>query len=233
MWIDTLERVGALATSSTHEQLAAPIAAADGRTIPDLLALLSGLIDDALDGTVRGLFDVGHTSGSVGELVARLRERAPRVAEMIHSNTETIRLVSELASVEQDIRSALDQHGARDDDAVVLSIEYLAGVLAQRLSAAGVPGLRLTCEQWGYDTAVTCHEILVADRFELFRAMNGRRSADEVRRWMWSSDPASYLPHLAVWGSLRDTDLDEIDPSIPPEYAARLRGQNWREPVTR
>lgn len=48
---------------------------------------------------------------------------------------------------------------------------------------------------------------------------------------MWSADPAPYLPYLSVDGALRDTDLDEPDPDIPPEYAERLRRQSWREPV--
>jgi hypothetical protein len=81
------------------------------------------------------------------------------------------------------------------------------------------------------DRAAPCHAILVADRFELFRGFTGRRSAAEVRRWMWSSDPAPYLPYLSDSGSLRPTDLDEPDPDVPPEYAERLRTRSWREPV--
>ncbi len=29
----------------------------------------------------------------------------------------------------------------------------------------------------------------------------------------------------------RETALDEPDPTIPPEYAERLRTQGWREPL--
>lgn len=231
VWIDTIERVDSLLTSCSDEQFSTPVAATDGKTIHELVALLSGMVDDALGGTVHGILNATPANGSTGELIERLRNRAQQVSDVVGTHPDGMRLISELATAEQDLRSALDQHAARDDDAVILSIEYLAGVMTQRLAAAGAPGLRITCEQWGYDTADTCHEILVADRFELFRAMNGRRSADEVRRWMWSSDPAPFLPYLAVWGSLRDTDLDEVDPTIPPEYAARLRGQNWREPI--
>ena len=100
------------------------------------------------------------------------------------------------------------------------------------MRAAGVPALRLTCEQWGYETAPPpVRAILVADRFELFRGFTGRRSAAEVRRWMWSGDPGPYLPYLSDSGSLRATDLDEPDPDVPPEYAERLRTRSWREPV--
>jgi hypothetical protein len=100
------------------------------------------------------------------------------------------------------------------------------------LRATAAPALRLTCEQWGYETAPPpCLAILVADRFELFRGFTGRRSAAEVRRWMWSDDPAPYLPYLSDSGSLRATDLDEPDPDVPPEYAQRLRTRSWREPV--
>ncbi|MGC1416978.1 MAG: hypothetical protein WA817_16950, partial [Candidatus Acidiferrum sp.] len=118
------------------------------------------------------------------------------------------------------------------DDAVAVAVELLASEFAARLRAAGVSALRLTCEQWGYETAPPpCHAILVGDRFELFRGFTGRRSAAEVRRWMWSGDPGPYLPYLSDSGSLRATDLDEPDPDVPPEYAERLRTRSWREPV--
>lgn len=233
VWIDTIERVRSLLAGCSDAELSTPVAGAGDRAIGELVARIDGLIGDASSGIVHGLLDTTPSSGSTGELVAGLGAHAEQVTGVVGTHPDGIRLIAELATAEQDLRSALDRHAARDDDAVILSIEYQAGVLAERLAAAGAPGLRITCEQWGYDTAETCHEILVADRFELFRAMNGRRSAAEVRRWMWSSDPAPFLPYLAVWGSLRETDLDEVDPTIPPEYAARLRGQNWREPISR
>ena len=142
------------------------------------------------------------------------------------------RLLIDLVTHEQDLRGALDCPGARADDAVAIAVELLAEEFAARLRAAGAPALRLTCEQWGYETAPPpCHAILVADRFELFRGFTGRRSATEVRRWMWSDDPGPYLPYLSDSGSLRATDLDEPDPDVPPEYAERLRTRSWREPV--
>jgi hypothetical protein len=37
-------------------------------------------------------------------------------------------------------------------------------------------------------------------RFELFRALSGRRSRDQIRAWEWSADPESYLSLFYVYG---------------------------------
>jgi hypothetical protein len=37
-------------------------------------------------------------------------------------------------------------------------------------------------------------------RFELFRALSGRRSRDQIRAWEWSADPESHLSLFYVYG---------------------------------
>jgi hypothetical protein len=40
---------------------------------------------------------------------------------------------------------------------------------------------------------------LVADRFELFRAITGRRPVEAVRTWDWRGDPSAYLSILSPY----------------------------------
>ena len=231
IWRNTAERIRSLVVDLAPDEAETPVAAANGISIRTLVARLVSTGRDALDGSVHGVLEGSDDpdAAPLPELLERWGEQSDDLVALVRSDPQSRRLLVDLVSVEHDLRTALGAHGARDDDAVVAAIEIMGDALTARM--AGRPGLRITCEQWGHDTADVCREILVADRFELFRGMNGRRSADEVRRWMWSTDPTPFLPYFAVYGSLRDTALDEPDPTIPPEYAERLRAQSWREPL--
>jgi len=66
--------------------------------------------------------------------------------------------------------------------------------LGQRLSASGLPAMRLADggRQWvaaGGPPAVTPH----GNRVELFRAITSWRSASQIRSLDWDADPTAYL----------------------------------------
>lgn len=237
LWLGTRQRIRNLLAQRASDDMARPVPAMPGHTVRDLIIRLAATGADALEGDIhpthleRGAG--GARSGQPdAELFAAWEAQASGVASLLREDPRATRLLTDLVTHEHDLRAALECPGARDSDAVVFAVEWHGQEFSGRLRAASAPALRMTCEQWGHDTAPPpYHAIIVADRFELFRAFTGRRSAAEVRRWMWSADPAPYLPYLSVDGALRDTDLDEPDPDIPPEYAERLRKQSWREPV--
>jgi hypothetical protein len=237
IWLATRQRVRGLLTGRTPAEMARPVPAMPGLTVRDVLSALVATAADALDGDIHATYtapDGGRApvAGTDAELLSAWDAQAAGIAALVRDDPRAGRLLVDLVTHEHDLRGALDCPGARADDAVAVAVELLAREFAARLRVTGVPALRLTCEQWGYETAPPpCRAILVADRFELFRGFTGRRSAAEVRRWMWSDDPGPYLPYLSDSGSLRATDLDEPDPDVPPEYAERLRTRSWREPV--
>ncbi|HEX4398532.1 MAG TPA: hypothetical protein VH136_12915 [Trebonia sp.] len=236
-WLATRQRVRDLLTGRTPAEMARPVPAMPGLTVHDVLSGLIATAAAALDGDIHATYAApgdggGRAAGTDAELLSAWDAQADGVAALVRDDPRAGRLLIDLVTHEHDLRGALDCPGARADDAVAVAVELLASEFAARLRAVGVPALRLTCEQWGYETAPPpVRAILVADRFELFRGFTGRRSAAEVRRWMWSDDPGPYLPYLSDSGSLRATDLDEPDPDVPPEYAERLRTRSWREPV--
>jgi hypothetical protein len=234
LWLVTRRRLRALLAGRPKEDLARPVPAMPGYTARDVITRLARAETDALDGDIHATDeapDPGAWSAQPDdELLTAWDAQESAVASLVRAQPRAGRLLTDLITHEHDLRGALDRPGARDSDAVAYAVEWLAEGFAGRLRAAGAPALRMTCEQWGYDTAPPPYgAIIVADRFELFRAFTGRRSAAEVRRWMWSTDPAPYLPHLSDSGSLRESDLDEPDPDVPPEYAERLRTRNWRQ----
>jgi hypothetical protein len=237
IWLATRQRVRHLLTGRTPAEMDKPVPAMPGLTVRDVLGGLVATGADALDGDIHATY-AAPDGGPVpdiqtdAELLSAWDAQAAGIAALVRDDPLAGRLLIDLVTHEHDLRGALDRPGARADDAVAIAVELLARKFAARLRPTGVPALRLTCEQWGYETAPPpVRAILVADRFELFRGFTGRRSAAEVRRWMWSGDPGPYLPYLSDSGSLRATDLDEPDPDVPPEYAERLRTRSWREPV--
>ena len=237
IWLATRQRVRDLLAGRTPSEMARPVPAMPGLTVHDVLSGLVATSAAALDGDIHATYaapggENARAARTDAELLSAWDAQAAGVAALVRDDPCAGRLLIDLATHEHDLRGALDCPGARADDAVAVAVELLASEFATRLRAVDAPALRLTCEQWGYETAPPpCRAILVADRFELFRGFTGRRSAAEVRRWMWSDDPGPYLPYLSDSGSLRATDLDEPDPDVPPEYAERLRTRSWREPV--
>jgi hypothetical protein len=237
IWLAVRQRVRGLLVGRTPADMSRPVPAMPGLTVRDVLSGLVATMADALGGDIHATYAVPKAgraplTGTDAELISAWDSQAADITALVRDDPRAGRLLIDLVTHEHDLRGALNCPGARADDAVVIAVELLAGEFAARLRAASVPALRLTCEQWGYETAPPpCYAVLVADRFELFRGFTGRRSAAEVRRWMWSGDPGPYLPYLSDSGSLRATDLDEPDPDVPAEYAERLRTRSWRESV--
>jgi hypothetical protein len=162
-----------------------------------------------------------RTAATASELVGVWGRAADDVCGSSVPDDVMSRLVADAAMSEQDLRTALDVPGARDDAAVKVALDELAGRFSDRVAAAGLPSLRVTVEQWGTiagdGPATAC---VVADRFEFVRAMSGRRSAAEISRWNWSGDPQPYLAVIAETG-LPIAEVRERDPRVPAHMRDR------------
>jgi len=106
---------------------------------------------------------------------------------------------------EHDLRLLLGAPGARDSDAVVAGGTWILDRLGERLDATGRPALLLTLEDdvvtVGSDTPATG---LRTTRFEMMRALAGRRSRAQVEAWAWD-------------GPARTDDIAR-DPFPPPPH---------------
>lgn len=76
--------------------------------------------------------------------------------------------------------------------------------LSERLADRGIAPLRLTDSEdpsstWVLGGDAQPAACLEAGRHELFRAISGRRRAEDVRSWPWRGDPSPYLPLLSPY----------------------------------
>jgi hypothetical protein len=146
--------------------------------------------------------------------------------------------IGDLAVHEHDIRGAVRRPGARDSLAVALATDFLfAGIVQPGATALGLAPLEVRAGDWSWivgtggppsgdpEPAIAAALLsedgpstsnadpvghVAADPFELFRAITGRRSPSQIRRFEWTVDPEPYLALFGLWPfTIRETDLVE------------------------
>jgi uncharacterized protein (TIGR03083 family) len=176
----------------------------------------------------------------LAEVLAEWEDLAPKFAVMIDDFPGRYgnQVAADLAVHEQDLRGALGRPGARDSEALTKGIDFLLSTVGDPgATALGLGPLEISADghSWiigtgeaaagdpaaAIETALMTKEMpspqrsdakasLKGDRFELFRAMTGRRSAEQIRGFQWSTDPEPYLPLFAQGPfTLRTADLVE------------------------
>ena len=109
---------------------------------------------------------------------------------------------------EHDIRQALGQPGAHESAAVALGYEWGTDRLVGTLDGAGAPGLALRTEAGTKDLGGEPHTGVQTSRFEIVRAMTGRRSRAQVEAYGWDGPPRPEHLVLAIF-TLRADDFVE------------------------
>jgi uncharacterized protein (TIGR03083 family) len=107
---------------------------------------------------------------------------------------------------EADIRGALGA-GHVPDEAMLVGLRGSISRWREVLSLAGAPTLLVRAQDardWWLGRPDDPEVIVVeAPAYEFFRALTGRRSKDQMRRWKWSGDAQPYLasglPYPFVW----------------------------------
>lgn len=82
----------------------------------------------------------------------------------------------------------------RDSVATSLCLESAVYWLDMRLQAKAIPALRLRTgdQEWVIGDGIPAATV-TAPKFELFRALSGRRSLDQIMSFSWDGDPGPYL----------------------------------------
>ena len=99
-----------------------------------------------------------------------------------------------------DLRHALDEPGDRDAPITAMAFAISRNWLGMRLDRAGLPAVRMrsTDREWvlGHrPVGVT----VAGDRFDLFRAITGRRSHEQLLALAWDDDPTMFLDALSPY----------------------------------
>lgn len=219
LYRETRERVTALVRDLDDEVLRGVVPACPAWTIHDVVAHVTGVCVDIIEGRLEGVATDPWTDAQVaarrgapiGEILAEWNEYAPRCEEIAHlfPDGSDVQWLADLTTHEHDIRGAVGAPGARDSASVAAGFPWLADRFGRSLDARGIPPLRFVTTEEAELVAGTgdAAASLTAPRFELFRALTGRRSAAQIAAMRWDGDPEPYVAALA-WGPFRPAASD-------------------------
>jgi uncharacterized protein (TIGR03083 family) len=114
-------------------------------------------------------------------------------------------LLTDITVHQQDLFGALGIERGREAAPIKIGLSGYIATMGWRLAAAGLPPMRFDLGDKSYvagegEPDVTVH----ATRFELFRAMSGRRSPDQIGAYGWDGDPEPYIPYFYPYGIRKD-----------------------------
>jgi hypothetical protein len=192
---------------------AAVIPATPEWTAHDLVAHLSGITSDIVNGNLDGVGTDTWTAAQVaarrdrtiGELLAEWDECAGPVERMVDQfGPAAGQLLGDAVTHEHDLRGAWGCPGARDSDAVLIGFDWLATRVGAARHAAGVGALAIEHEAG----AAACGDgapaaALYVSRFEFTRAATGRRAPEQIAGYPWEGDARPELVVLAPFAPRR------------------------------
>lgn len=206
-----------LARSMGEAEAGTVVPATPDWRVVDLLAHVVGVAADVVAGRLEGAGSDPWTAVQVEERNGRAVDAllgeweetsAPLHAALLASDpVQAAQAVFDATTHEHDLRGALRRPGARDSDGVDVGWGWATAIVAQLRDGYGAGALRITTELG--ETTLGAGEVtaaVTADRFELWRAMTGRRSIEQVRGWMWEGEPAAEAVCLLP---ARSTPLEE------------------------
>jgi uncharacterized protein (TIGR03083 family) len=178
-----------------------------GWTVHDLVAHLAGLCDDWVEGRLDGYASDGWTATQVARFA-----HVP-LDEVLASWGRALRSFRALPDDpvmgpparwafgdavvhEADIRGAIGA-GRVPIDAVALALKGQIGRWRQVVADAGAGTLLLRCpdlrDWWLGEHGDAQATVVEVPAYEVFRALAGRRSAEQVESWSWSRDPSPFI----------------------------------------
>jgi hypothetical protein len=97
----------------------------------------------------------------------------------------------------------------RDSGATEMVLESAVYWLDMRLQATGAPALRIRTgeREWVVGDGIP-KATVTAPAFELFRALSGRRSLEQIRNFSWDGNPEPYLKVFSPFDAPRDAFVE-------------------------
>jgi uncharacterized protein (TIGR03083 family) len=151
---------------------------------------------------------------SLQDILDEWERATPGVAAMISGEDEWPEgvlpyaghiLTTDLATHQQDIFGALGIVKERDSAQIRVGAATFMGGVALRLQLAGEPSLRFRMEDKEFVAGGGHPQATVTGpRYELFRALSGRRNPDQIRAFEWDGDPEPFLNYFYPYGVRAD-----------------------------
>lgn len=150
----------------------------------------------------------GHT---VDELTAEWEAAAPQFEEGLRLLGYEIgsHYVGDLLQHAADVRHTLGLPRPDDDLSLAVGLDFYLISFEESLVEAGIGAVEITVdgEVWTLGPAAPVASVR-AERFELFRALGGRRSDAQIRAFAWQGDADEVVPLVSRY-PLPSTDLVE------------------------
>jgi len=215
---DTHERIVSLVASLPADQLVRDVPGCPGWRVRDVIAHLTGISTDVATNNLEGRATPPWTARQVAEradhsLDEMLREwgsRVPTMLEAIEAFPDARRTVFDIFCHEHDLRGTVGIRGASDPEVARAVVGAAGAGFEQRVADAGLAPLTIRTAEGEEICAGADGVVLEATAFELFRAMFGRRSREQVLTYEWLGDPEPYLLLLNLFGDLPAARVDEV-----------------------
>jgi hypothetical protein len=202
MYSDLRDRVVGVVRSADRPALEALAPAAPEWRVRDVVAHLSGVCADIVNGNLDGVTTDPWTAAQVDarrdweieELLEEWEEKGGAVEALIRQFPDTPEwqtFTADAVTHEHDIRGALARSGARDSDALILVANAAVGGVGARLASEQLGILNIALDD---DDPTTVGSGNVATslripRFELARTLTGRRSVSQINAYDWEGEP--------------------------------------------
>lgn len=182
----------------------------------DVLAHMVGVTDDVVHNRLEGIASDAWTQAQVdarrevapARMLDEWDEHAARFAELLAAAPAEIagQALFDAATHEHDLRNAFGAAGARDSDAVRCGWDWILDARTR----GGAPEICFATEE-GEQLSGSGERAarVAATRFELFRAVSGRRTEAEIRLYGWDRDPDPALLLGAAIFSFAPASLGE------------------------
>jgi uncharacterized protein (TIGR03083 family) len=184
--------------------------------VHDVVAHLVGVPDDVVHGRLEGIATDPWTQAQVdkrkgvatADLLAEWNENGPAFEELLAGAPAEIagQAIFDAAAHEHDLRHALGRPGARDSDAIAVAWDWIVDARTR----GGEPAVCFVVD--GVEQVSGTGEVVArvaAPRFELFRAVSGRRAAVEIEKYQWDGEPDPKVLIASTIFSLREEPLRE------------------------
>lgn len=230
VWATTRKELAGFVSSLSAEDVERPVPATPGWSIRDVVAHMTGVLEciDRGDFPVEFFVAIGSEQGVAvlnewtdGQVVARDDRPVEVLLAEWESAAEAVMpmlrgdvpwpdgvvpfaghvLTTDIAVHQQDVYGALGLVRDRDSAPVRIGFATYAAGIDIRQRSRGGPALRMVTEHkevtaGGGEPVATVR----APRFELFRALSGRRNPDQIRGYDWDGDPEPFLELFYPYG---------------------------------
>ena len=211
------ERVTVLVRDADPDALDAVAPATPDWRVRDVLAHMTGVNADILTGTLDGVASDAWTATqvdarrawSVDQILDEWAERGAAVEGIAPNLGPAVgQWLYDATTHEHDIRNALGAPGARDTDAVTLSFIWATDMLDRTLAGAATDGLTLHTDGEAKDIGAAPRTGVHTSKFEVVRAMTGRRSRAQIEAYAWDGAPRPEAMVLGIF-TVRPDDFVE------------------------